>query len=127
MGMTFFTVTFNQTVGGELNSVVVIMSLDIFLFGNAYSGLFLKPFLIVLLFFLPTVFHCRSVFGPDFFCGPVVLILVIGGGSASVLLLFFLLLSVSWRSLAWFRVRFRKVVFFFVVCLFSIDLHFVNV
>ena len=39
------------------------------------------------------------------------LFLVIGGGSTSVLLLFFLLLSVSWRSLAWFRVRFRKLSF----------------
>ena len=88
---------------------------------------FLKP-LNVLLFFLPTVFHCSGVFGSDFFCGPVVLILVIGGCSTSVLLLFFLLWSVSsWGSLAWFRVRFRKVVSLFVVCFFSVDLHFVGV
>ena len=49
------------------------MSLGMFLFGNAYSGL-LKPPVIVLLFFLLTVFHYSSVFRSDFFCGPVVLI-----------------------------------------------------
>ena len=47
------------------------MSLGMFLFGNAYSGL-LEPPLIVLLFFVPTVFHCSGVFGSDFFSGPVV-------------------------------------------------------
>ena len=50
------------------------------------------------------------------------------GGSASVLPLVFLLFSVFWRSLAWFRVRFRKVAFFFIVCFVgSIDIYFANV
>ena len=44
----------------------IVMSLGILLFGNAYSGLLEFP-LIVLSFFLPTVFHCSGVFGFDFF------------------------------------------------------------
>ena len=60
---------------------------------------FLKPPVIVLLFFLPTVFHCSGVFGSDLILVLWFLFLVIGGGSASVLLLFFLLLSRFWASL----------------------------
>ena len=89
------------------------MSLGMFLFGNTYSML-LKPPLIVLLFSFLKVLHCSSVFVSNFFCDPVVRFLVKGGQvvPSSVFLLFFLLLqSVSWRSLTWFWVRFRKVVF----------------
>ena len=49
----------------------IVISLGMFLFGNAYSG-HIEPPLIVLLFFLPTVFHCSGIFGSAFFSGPVV-------------------------------------------------------
>ena len=87
---------------------------NMFLFGNAYSVL-LEPHLIVLLFFLLKVLYCSGVFGSNFFCDPVIRIFLVKGGQVvlrSVFFLFFpLLQSVSWRSLTWFWVRFRKLVF----------------
>ena len=91
----------------------IVMSLGMFLFGNAYSVL-LKPPLIVLWFFLLKVLHYSGVFGSNFFVILWFVFLVKGRQVVprSVFLLFFLLLqSVSWRSLTWFWVRFRKLVF----------------
>ena len=89
------------------------MSLGMFLFGNGYSVL-LKPPLIVVLFFF---WKCFTVAAFSVLISFVILwfVFVVKGGQVvprSVFLLFFLLLqSVSWRSLTWFWVRFRKVVF----------------
>ena len=90
------------------------MSLGVFLFGNAYSVL-LKPPLIVLLFFLLKVLHCIAAFSVLISFVILWFLFLVKGGQvvpSSVFLLFVLLLqSVSWRSLTWFWVRFRKVVF----------------
>ena len=48
-------------------------SLDMFLFGNAYSVLLKPPLIVLLLFFLLKVLHCNSgVFSSNFFCDPVI-------------------------------------------------------
>ena len=91
------------------------MSLGVFLFGNVYSVLLKPPLIVLLIFLLKLKYFTVPAFSVLISFVILWFVFLVKGGQVvprSVFLLFFLLLqSVSWRSLTWFWVRFRKIVF----------------